>query len=491
MAQAQQKPDAPVITLKDWLDKTSSIGRSRSKELQALDAALGNYHKAGGNSTPAKAELQQRLAAWKRTQGPGDEWKKSARNKGGYVELLTTQLKGGDTDSAWGLVPDYMHETLIHDRLGVLYLFNHVSVNPKLFNVILEGGLAVMGSSLSFAGSEVTTAWGGGLDNLAAKQAGASMQSVMVVGAPIIDGSWTATLTTVVKPAVRPTLDKWRETIRNWFTEFVNSLIAKLKETWKCELPAAAVTGILNSVCTMVLASTEAGVVSGVVDTTKGAILTVDSVMTRVSAWKSGQNVGLVSGHPAAVSDAILRGMNMNIGEGLWKLLKGIVVAAAEMIAKIVFRLFEVTHMRKFCEKAAEHWRNRTRGDAIHLQPFAFGKFYRKHALIAPALAVLTLNSGICGSKMSWLSMFKEDGNPISTEAFRDGAAHLDSLKVWGAEYVRNAGFSFSSSDELVGSMLKFSAGELELGGQAATAHAKDLSTKGARVRDWLKRAAS
>ena len=207
MAQAQQKPDAPVITLKDWLDKTSSIGRSRSKELQALDAALGNYHKAGGKSTQAKAELEKRLEAWKRTQGPGDEWQKSTRNKGGYVELLTTQLKGGDTDSAWGLVPDYMHETLIHDRLGVLYLFNHVSVNPKLFNVILEGGLAVMGSSLSFAGSEVTTAWGGGLDNLAAKQAGASMQSVMVVGAPIIDGSWTATLTTVVKPAVRPTLD--------------------------------------------------------------------------------------------------------------------------------------------------------------------------------------------------------------------------------------------------------------------------------------------
>ena len=101
------------------------------------------------------------------------------------------------------------------------------------------------------------------------------------------------------------------------------------------------------------------------------------------------------------------------------------------------------------------------------------------------------MNSGICGSKMSWPSMFKEDGNPISTEAFRDGAAHVDSLKVWGADYLRNSGFAFSSSDEMVGSLLKFSAGKLELGGQAATAHAKDLSTTGAKVRDWLKRAAS
>jgi len=57
MAEKQQKADAPVIPLKDWLDRTSSIGRSRSKELQALDTALGNYHKAGGKSTQAKAEL--------------------------------------------------------------------------------------------------------------------------------------------------------------------------------------------------------------------------------------------------------------------------------------------------------------------------------------------------------------------------------------------------------------------------------------------------
>ena len=62
---------------------------------------------------------------------------------------------------------------------------------------------------------------------------------------------------------------------------------------------------------------------------------------------------------------------------------------------------------------------------------------------------------------------------------------------MWGADYLRSAGFSFSSDDTMVSSLLSFSAGELTLGGQAATAHAKDLSSKGAKVRDWLKRAAS
>jgi hypothetical protein len=502
---------APIMPVKDWLDRTSSVFKPRSKELQALDTAIANYHAAGVKTPQLLAEVKKQLDAWKRTQGAGDAWKSSTRNKDGYVELLTTQVeKGGDSDTAWAVTPDFMHETLINDRLGVLYLFNHVSVNPKLFNVILEGGLAVMGSSLSYAGADVTAGqWGGGLGDAAAQRAGAAMQSVMVVGGPIIDGTWTATRDVVVKPAMRATLDKWRVTIRNWFTEFVNSLITKLKETWNCELPVAAVTGILNSICSMVLSATQAGVVSGAVDTAKGAILTVDAIMTRVSAWKSGQNVTFVSGHPAAAVDGIKRGMNLSIGEGLWKLLKGagnigiafgtagaglimgIVIAAAEMITKIVIRLFEVTHMRKFFEKASAHWRNRQAADAIHRQPFAFGKFYRKYALVTPALAVLTLNSGVCGSKMSWLSMFKEDGNPISSQAYIQAAAHVDSLKVWGADYLKSAGFSFSSSDQMVASLLKFSAGELELGGKAATAHSKDLSTRGARVRDWLKRAAS
>lgn len=500
----------PIMPLKEWLNKTSSLVKARSKELQALDTAIRNYHAAGAAEPRLKADLEKHLDAWKRSQGPGDAWKRSVRNKGGYVELLTKQLEGGDTDAVWGLTPDYMHETLINDRLGVLYLFNHVSVNPKLFNVILEGGLSVVGNSLSFAGADATPGtWGGGLGDTAAKHAAQAMPTVMVVGSQVIDGAYTATQEAVVKPGVRESLDKWRVTIRNWFTEFVNSLIAKLKETWNCELPVAAVTGVLNTICSAVLSATQSGIVSGVVDTTKGVILTVDSVMTRVSAWKTGQNVGFVSGHPAAAVDAIKRGMNLCIGEGLWKVLKGagsigvafgtagagiimgIVVAAVEMITKIIIRLFEVTHMRKFFEKASTHWRNRKAADAIHLHPFAFGKFYRKYALITPAIAVLTLNSGICGSKMSWLSMFKADGNPIASQEFIDGAKHVDSLKVWGAEYLQSAGFAFKSSDELVGSLLKFSAGELELGGQTAKAHTRDLSTRGARVRNWLKRAAS
>lgn len=500
----------PIMSLEDWLDKTKSLLKARSTELQALDTAIKNYHAGGAAEPRLKADLEKHLDAWKRSQGPGDAWKRSVRNRGGYVELLTKQLEGGDTDAVWGLTPDYMHETLINDRLGVLYLFDHVTVEPELFNVILEGGISMVGSTLSFAGAAATPGtWGGGLGDVAAQHTAAAMQTTMVVGSPILEGAWAAAHEPVVKQSARSKLDDWLTTLRKWFREFVQGLIAKLKETWQCELPAGLVLGLINTICSLVLSATQSGIVSGAIDTTKGVILTVDSVLTRVAAWQSGKNVTFVSGHPAATVDAIKRGMNLSIGEGLWKFIKGvgniglafgtagagliagIVIAAAEMVTKIVIRLFEVTYMGKFFEEASAHWRNRNAADAIHLQPFAFGKFYRKYALVTPALAVLTLNSGICGSKMSWLSMFKEDSNPISSQEFINGANHVDSLKVWGAEYLQSAGFSFKSSDRLVGSLLQFSAGELKLGGQDAKAHTRDLSTRGAKVRNWLKRAAS
>jgi hypothetical protein len=271
---------------------------------------------------------------------------------------------------------------------------------------------------------------------------------------------------------------------------------------------------VTNTVCSAVLSATQAGIVSGAIDTAKGAVLTADAVLNRVKAWKSGQNVEFVSGHPTAMVDSILRGMNMSIGEGLWKLLKGagnigmafgtagaglimgIVVAAAEMIAKIIYRLFEVTHMKKFFEKAREHWANRDAADAIHLQPFKFGKFYRKYVLNTPALGVLTLNSGVCGNKMSFLSVFRDSPDPISSEAFLAGAKHLDSLKVWGATYLQNAGFNFKSSDEMVGKLLQFSAGSITddaVGDEpiSRTFHPKNLNSTKAKVWNYVTRVAA
>jgi hypothetical protein len=63
---------------------------------------------------------------------------------------------------------------------------------------------------------------------------------------------------------------------------------------------------------------------------------------------------------------------------------------------------------------------------------------------------VLTLNTGICGDKMRYLSMFSASGQLISSDAFLHGARFLDNLKPWGAKYLDDAGFSIRSGGDVL-----------------------------------------
>ena len=74
--------------------------------------------------------------------------------------------------------------------------------------------------------------------------------------------------------------------------------------------------------------------------------------------------------------------------------------------------------------------------------------------LVVPAIAVLTLNSGICGDKMVYLSMFNDHDVPITSQEFLRGASYLDHLKVWGVDYLDKCGYSFYSSDPFVAAIL-------------------------------------
>jgi hypothetical protein len=492
----------PLIPAQEWISKTSAIGRKRSPELSALDVMLKRYELDTAKTPVLLAEVKSALDRWKGTHGPGEEWKKSARNKGGHVELLTTLVeKGADSDSAWGKTPDFMHPNVINSRLGVLYLFGHSSVDVKLFNVLLEGGLAIVGSAVSYAGVNTSD---GGLGNTSAKAAAVSMPIAMIVGNDILDGAWSSTKANIVKPTLRGELESLGAALRRWFQEFAKGVMEALSSKFNCEIPGALISRLTTSICSIVLDVTSAGIVSGAVDTFKGTIVTADAVINKVKAWRSGRGVEFASGHPTTVVDSINRGMMMSIGEGLWQLLKGagnigiafgtagagliagIVIAASEMLAKIIYRLYEVWHMRNFLEQAAGHWREKDNPKGIHMQPFAFGHWYRKFVLNTPALGILTLNSGVCGDKMSYLSMFRDNDAPISSEEFLAGAKHLDSLKVWGVDYLKAAGFAFKGTDEMSGKLMQFTYGKAAIG----KAHPKNLQGA-AKVWDYTRRFAT
>jgi len=474
-----------LVSYDDWIKHTESLGARRSDALRALDGALRAYQT--DKSAAALTRVKNALAEWKKTQGAGDAWRKSRRNKDGYVELLTTQVdKGGDTDSAWGTTPNFMHENLINARLGVIYLFSHLTVSPRIFNVLLEGGLSIAGGALSYAGAS------DGLNNATANAVSTYQGVVMVPGNEILDAGWGAAKPLILKPDLQTRLMSAMERVKRWFEDVAKGLLESLKEKWQCELPASLVKAAIGAAVSATQTALASGLLSGALDLGKGLVVTVDAAITRFKAWKSSRDVEFSSGHPKMVVDTIHRAMTVSIGEGMWTALKGaanmglaaasagagliagVLIAGAEMLAKLFWRLYETSRMRTFFEEAAEHWRNRDSGSALQRQPFAFARWYRKHVLLAPALAVLTLNSGICGDKMVYLSMFKDDGAQISSADFQAGAEHLDGLKVWGTKYLGETGFSFGANDEFVGKLLAFAKGGGKDG--VVSAHQENLT---------------
>jgi len=131
--------------------------------------------------------------------------------------------------------------------------------------------------------------------------------------------------------------------------------------------------------------------------------------------------------------------------------LVNLIVSASEMLIKFIWRLVETVRINAFCREARGHWEQSQSPDSLHRRPFAFSEWYRGYALNLPVISVLTLNTGICGDKMRYLSMFSATGRQLSSDAFLHGVRFLDNLKPWGAQYLDDAGFSIrSGGDALV-----------------------------------------
>lgn len=458
-----------LIPYKEWMQRTAVVARPRSPELKALDQALERHEKFGGGD--ALWRLEQALTKWKAKQGPGDAWKKSIRNKKDQaVEELTARLAGkGDTDKGKGEAPDYLHPQLVHARLGVIYLLGHTKVDSNLFNVILEGGLSVASSGLSYAGAKVSD---GGLGRTPLSTIDMNLTTAMVPGKLILDAGESAVYS--AKSASERTL---LERVRTWFADFAAKVWESVKQKFgSVDFAISALKNLVN-VCLKVFAEAAAPFVSAGIDIAKGVVNTLDSAMTRFRTWQRGKGVQILSGHPGTIVNSIKEAMNLSICEGLWQTLKGagnmaltgatagvgaivgIVVALSEMIVKMIWRMVEIARMDKFFGQAAEHWKQRNDPNSLHRRPFAFASWYKSAALTIPAISVLTLNSGICGDKMHFLQIHKDDGNIVGTDDFQRGCAFVDGLKSWGATYLGKCGYAFSSPDKMVSSLISFASG--------------------------------
>lgn len=489
-ANSTQLPN--LIAYDEWLKGTALTMMPRDSLLKALDQQLQLYQRS-----PTGAlffEVKAKLKAWQDSRGPSDAWKTDSRNSSKLVTLLDQQVRGlGDTDAAQG-VQDFMAPASINSRLGVLYLFGNTSIEDSIFQVILDGAFDVTTTGLGLA-PDSNVAASQASDVLGAVQTptgfvASKVESTITqhVGKKVVH----ATQLTAGSPVAPPhdgALRRLYETIRAKIEEAASKLWDMIREKMDevrkdpggtaLDVLPGLIRKLVDFLCGKLFAAAAPFIGAGL-DLAKGIVNTIDAGITRYREWAASREVHLLSGHPSTIVEAIRRSMSLSVGEGVYDTLKGAtslgvqiasqgaasiltaVVSILETLAKTVWKIVEIVRMKMFFTQARAHWENRLQHNALHMQPIAFNCWFKRYAVPIPALSVLALNTGICGDKMHFLAMYKDDGAVISQAEFNAGCSYVDSLKVWGTDYLKDAGFGFASEDKVIQGLLKLARNHTE-----------------------------
>ena len=450
-----QKDEQLIEFAKQWRFQTGG-GFKRSKELTAIDNALSFYGSSGNLGA-----VEDALKKWKESKGRGDEWKTSSRNKTNAVTTLTSILEmSGDNDANLGVDPG-MIPGLIDARQGVLYLFSHLNeTNFNKIEILMEGGLGILGGGLSFGGEPLK----GMTESKLAGTMSENMGTVMVVMGDALS----------VAPGVAPTTPAGStifQKLKAWFTEFVRSMKAKLFDQMGI---VDTTIGAFNNLIQMVAAALATAAdkivpLSGAMTLAQGIGKTADSAKKNYDAWQAGKEVEMGQGLPSHVTTAIRTAMKASLFDGLWTAIKGagsigmafatagasaimdMVIAAVEMIGKLIYRAAETAHINKFIREAGYYWGRSDKGIDFASQPFSFNSWYRKASRFSPLIPSLTLNSGICGDKMRFLQMFHPlGGAPISQGEFDKGVKYIDKhLKPFASSYLNSCPYDMEGTPQV------------------------------------------
>ena len=436
------------ITLPPLFDKTA-----RAK-FDALDRAVDVYTT---KATPSSlVVLRAALRDWMdykdAKDGPG-AWAESKRNRKYLIAHLNAAING-DTDASLGM-PDMMSPGMINARLGILYLFAHTTWNEGAFRFVTSG-------VLDFTGK------GGGKPAVRAAKA----------------SDW------LVKPGPAPT-DAVRKGARDRLVAHLGSLHDKLVAAIDAQLPKQDADRDLAQATRKMWDAVPGGMqvaVSYLVDkaldqiapflangvgTVEGLVKATSAGVDRYVVHAKGKGVTIAPGTPRSTVDGIKHAMNLALAsetygvlrkaggltlEGLSAGIAGTIVDVAfsviEAFVALIWRVRDFYYLRAFRKEAQQYWDAREEANPIHERPAAFNAWYRRVALKVPAVPCLTLSSGICGDKMRLLRMFEKEGEVIAPAQFTAGVAYLDNLKAWGAKYLADLGYDFSSEDPMIAKLI-------------------------------------
>lgn len=457
-----------LIDTKSWLSQTSIPGAPRTGSLKLLDAALEAYEKdsSGGTTKVAAA-----LVKWQKDQGPGDAWKKTIRNRNKTFEHLEMMLTGKDSDVLLNNVNQNIADDFAHTRLGVLYFFSSMKVESDMAGDLMKTIADTVGTGVGM-GTKAPIDKLTGVGKTAANAGVSAGKAAVSAGAKFGGGKINEKINQKYgTPAKVEDVKTFREKITEYYNNFVEKLKNLLRSKFGDVDLGSAVLSAITAIVTKICAEA-GGMIGDVVDGIKGFAIALDGFYGRIKSWLLERDVTLVVGYPKAVVDGVNRAMVLSALDGVQQLAKsglsiglGVVAAGAQPIVKMVldgavalfrfvWRIFERARIGRFLTDVASHWTNRESANALHKSPLAFAAWYRSHAIAVPILAAMTLNSGICGSKMHFLQLFKSSGEVVSQKEFDKGVTLLDDLKPRCGEFIRSSPHKFVSTDPFVISLM-------------------------------------
>jgi hypothetical protein len=497
------------FTFDEWLRTTSRAMHVRSAGLKALDILVDAYIR-----TPSPNNLRflrNALQRWKQEHGGESAWRANKRNAESHsFERLDAEINGkGDTDTLLA-TPDFMAPAMINARLGVIYLFGNLYSDPQYFKIATGGVIDLANAGLGFANSlmhgnvrsgpsvaktvlsqavkDPLTAQAAKLDEKRNQSQHPKLpqeQQRTVTSQQLQQLDGNAGPSDAGSQAQRQRISEQLQAADEIIAREIEKQTdgAPEKEEKKTALDKYAdgaweqAPGKLRALYDF-LAGTYLGhvapYISGGLATLGGVIQAIEAGVTRWSEYAHSRGVLLLPGYPGTVVQSIRGAMDVSVGAGVFKTLKGsvslvatglsagsagaiasLVLSLVEILVTVRWRLYDLKRMQAFFAQAKHHWLHRQLPDAIQHRPIAFNSWFRRYALHTPAISALALNSGICGDKMRFLQMFTPSHEAIPQSAFDAGVLYVDELKEWSSRYLETVGYKFSSDDDLISALIK------------------------------------
>ncbi|WP_233830519.1 hypothetical protein [Paraburkholderia sp. ZP32-5] len=295
-----------------------------------------------------------------------------------------------------------------------------------------------------------------------------------------------ATVAATALITVTETLNNLRREVEaavTWaFDKIKNALLGMSASTFN--VAGGLVRSLIKIVVTQCLASA-APFVGAAIDLGSGIVKTLRAAVEKVGAWLQRRRIEITPGHPELIASALEGEMETGIFQGLWTALKGAVslalssflpgagslvsaiVTGVEWLVKFTFRLWEQSKIHAFLSKAREHYlaerelatrdpganglefqpnMDASKGGIIH-DLDRFKAFFQEGCDASPLIPMLTLNTGICGSLMTLVNLFREPNETgrevVDRGTYDSGVAYFARLKNFGAQYMQTSGFKF------------------------------------------------